>query len=205
MQPTAGSGRWPGGGRIPRVAAPREDWAAILDRLLEGDELACLKLSRLVTGFLAGWRAYDFRDDWQDLVQEVLMAVIVGAQQGRIRDRRAVVGYVRRIAHNKYMDRLKRHLGQREDQTLEWEEVTERGDTELPSRPARDDLVVGVRLSLERLPEAKARVVYGVYGEGKTYEQVAEETSIPLGTVKRYLREGLAALRREYQTLLDSS
>lgn len=174
-----------------------------MDRLLDGDEVACLKLSRLVTGFLASWRAYDFRDDWQDLVQEVLIAVITGAREGRIRDRRATVGYVRTIAHRRYIDRLKQHLGHHEDQTLEWEEATERGTT-LPSRPADDDLVVGMRLSLEKLPEQKARVVYGVYGEGKTYEQVAEETQIPLGTVKRYLREGLAALRREYQALLES-
>lgn len=187
------------------MASPREDWAAIVDRLLEGDALACLKLSRLITGFLAHWRAYDFRDEWDDLVQEVLVAVIVGAREGRIRDRRAVVGYVRTIAHRKFVDRLKQHLGQREDQTLEWDEACERGDAGLPSEPARDDLVAGMRLSLEKLPEAKARVVYAVYGEGKTYEQVAEETQIPLGTVKRFLREGLEALRRQYQALQDSS
>jgi RNA polymerase sigma-70 factor (ECF subfamily) len=187
---------------VPGSRQPREDWAAVVDRLLEGDELACLKLSRLVTGFLASWRAYDFRDDWQDLVQEVLIAVITGAREGRIRDPRAVVGYVRTIAHHKFLDRLKKHLGHREDQTLEWEQATERGE-ELPSEDARDDLVVGIRLSLEKLPERKRQIVYGVYGEGKTYEQVAEETGTPLGTVKRYLREGLAELRREYGALLD--
>lgn len=186
------------------MSAPRKDWAAVVDRLLEGDERACLELSRLVTGFLASWRAYDFHDDWEDLVQEVLAAVVTGARQGRIRDRRATAGYVRTIAHHKYADRLKQHVGQREDQTLEWGEATERADSELPSRPARDDLVVGMRLSLEKLDEPKARVVYGVYGEGRTYEQVAEDTGIPLGTVKRHLREGLAALRREYQALRTS-
>lgn len=185
------------------MAAPREDWAAVVDRLLEGDEVACLKLSRLITGFLASWRAYDFREEWQDLVQEVLIAVIRGAREGRIRNRDAVVGYVRTIAHHKLMDRLKKHLGRKEDETLEWQEATERGE-ELPSQAAVDDLVVGMRLSLEKLPERKRQIVYGVYGEGKTYEQVAEETGTPLGTVKRYLREGLAELRREYQALLDT-
>lgn len=185
------------------MAAPREDWAAIVDRLLEGDEVACLKLSRLVTGFLASWRAYDFQDEWQDLVQEVLIAVITGARENRIRDRRAVVGYVRTIAHNKFMDRLKKHMGHKEDQTLEWEEATERGE-ELPAQASDDELVVGMRLSLEKLPERKRRIVYGVYAEGKTYEQVAKETGTPLGTVKRHLRDGLAELRREYQELLDT-
>lgn len=192
------------GVRIHGVTAPREDWATLVDRLLEGDEVACLKLSRLITGFLASWRAYDFRDDWQDLVQEVLMAVIVAAREGRIRDRRTVVGYVRTIAHRRFVDRLRRHLRHREDQTLEWADATERGDVDLPSQAAQDDLVVGVRLSLEKLPEPKRQVVYGVYGEGKTYAQVARETRIPLGTVKRYLKEALAVLRREYEAERES-
>lgn len=187
------------------MSAPREDWAAVLDGLLEGDELACLRLSRLVTGFLASWRAYDFRDDWQDLVQEVLITLIASAREGRIRDRGAVVGYVRTIAHHRYADLLKKHLGRHEKQTLEWGEATERGEPSLPHRPADEEVVVGMRLSLERLPEAKARVVYAVYGEGKTYEQVARETGIPVGTVKRHLREGLEALRREYDAVLESA
>jgi RNA polymerase sigma-70 factor (ECF subfamily) len=186
------------------VSAPREDWAAVVDRLLEGDELACLKLGRLVTGFLAGWRAYDFRDDWEDLVQDVLIAVIRAAREGRIRERGAVVGYIRTITHRRFADRLKVHVDHAEDRTLAWEEATERGEAELPSHGARDDVVVGVRLSLESLPEEKRKVVYAVYGEGKTYEQVAEETRIPLGTVKRYLRDGLAALRQSYKARPDT-
>ena len=183
------------------VSARPQDWAAVVDRLLEGDEVACLQLARLVTGFLASWRAYDFRDEWQDLVQEVLLALIVGAREGRIRDRRAVVGYVRTIAHHKFTDRLKRHLGHKEGQTLPWEEASERG---LPSAEASEEVVVGVRRSLERLPERKRQVVYAVYGEGKTYEQVAAETGTPLGTVKRFLRDGLAELRREYEALRET-
>ena len=38
-----------------------EDWAAVQDQMLEGSEPAALKLGRLITGFLASWRAYDFR------------------------------------------------------------------------------------------------------------------------------------------------
>jgi hypothetical protein len=35
-----------------RQGPQREDWAAGIARLLEGDPLACLQISRLVTGFL---------------------------------------------------------------------------------------------------------------------------------------------------------
>ncbi len=39
---------------------------------------------------------------------------------------------------------------------------------------------------------------YGVYGEGRTYEQVAQDTGIPLGSLKRYLGEGLRQLRAQF-------
>lgn len=181
------------------MSSAREDWAAVLDRLLAGDEVAYLKLSRLVTGFLAGWRAYDFRDEWDDLVQEVLLAVVRGARQGRIRAREATLMYVRRVTHNKYADRLDRHLGRGEGKTLAWEEEGEGAQTELPHQPAHDDEIVGVRLSLEKLPENQRKVVFAVYGQKRTYAQVAADTGIPLGSVKRYLREGLAALKAQYE------
>ena len=38
-------------------------------------------------------------------------------------------------------------------------------------------------------------LVEGVYRQGKTYEEMAEESGIPLGTLKRRLRQALGALR----------
>src|SRR5437879_11125765 len=40
-------------------AAVDKDWLAVLDRLLAGDRVAFLEVSRLVTGFLVQLRAYD--------------------------------------------------------------------------------------------------------------------------------------------------
>ena len=54
-----------------------EDWGETLERLLAGDRVAFLKVSRLVARFLARWRAYDFREEWPDLIQEVVLAVVV--------------------------------------------------------------------------------------------------------------------------------
>ena len=179
------------------MGRPPEDWAAVLDRLLEGDRLACMKLSRLITGLLAHWRAYDFREEWDDIVQEVLAAVVSGAQRGSIRSREATFSYVKQVAHHKFVDRLKRHRDRKEDETVEWAEPVE-GQLSADAAAASTDLLVGVRRSLEKLPERHRQIVYGVYGQGRTYEQVAEETGVPLGTLKRYLRDALAELRLEY-------
>ena len=66
------------------------------------------------------------------------------------------------------------------------------------SRQSRDEVVADVRIALEKLPEKVRRAVYGVYAEGRTYEQVAEDTDIPLGSLKRYLAEGLKELRARF-------
>lgn len=171
-----------------------EDWATVIDRLVEGDQLACLQISRLVTGFLVGWRAYDFRDDWPDLVQEVLLVVITVAREGRIRNPAASLGYIRTVAHHKFIDRLRRHLRCAEDQSLPWGDVIEgEGFGAQSGRSPEESL--DLRRAVDKLSEPSRKIVLGVYNEGKTVAKVAQETGTPLGTTKRHLRVALAELR----------
>ena len=181
-----------------------EDWYAVLEALQEGDSLALAKLTRLVNSFLARWNAYDFRSDWDDLLQEVIIASAVALREGRIRDRRAVVGYLRTTARFKFIDRLRIHMRIKEDQTLPWEDVVGSDELSTANTMAPEGLSQDVRGALERLSENRRVAVLGVYLEGKTYNVVAEETGIPLGSLKRYLREGIAQLREELGDFLDS-
>ena len=61
-----------------------------MESLGRGDQAAFLQLSELVRGFLARLGAYDFLDEWPDLIQEVLMATLTALKQGKIRDRKTV-------------------------------------------------------------------------------------------------------------------
>lgn len=184
------------------MARPSEDWIAVLDELLGGDRAAFLKLNRLVTRFLVQLRAYDFRDEWDDLRQEVLLSVVANARAGRLRDPQAFVGYVRIITRNKFIDRLKAQLRRREKDTLPW---TEEG--ELPTGARGDGSVEGLTSDLwaaaRRLPEDQQCVLHGVYRQGKTYQQVADETGLPLGTMKRRLRDALTTLRQRFAEEFD--
>ena len=63
-----------------------EDGIRILDRLLDGDHLALLKLNGLITGYLTRLRAYDFEQEWDDLRQDIVLSVIENARAGRLRD-----------------------------------------------------------------------------------------------------------------------
>jgi len=181
-----------------------EDWYAVLEALQEGDSLALAKLTRLVNSFLARWNAYDFRSDWDDLLQEVIIASAVALREGRIRDRRAVVGYLRTTARFKFVDRLRIHMRIKEDQTLPWEDVVGSDELSTANTMAPEGLSQDVRGALERLSENRRVAVLAVYLEGKTYNAVAEETGIPLGSLKRYLREGIAQLREELGDFIDS-
>jgi len=181
-----------------------EDWYAVLEALQAGDSLALARLTRLVNGFLARWNAYDFRSDWDDLLQEVIIAAALALREGRIRDRRAVVGYLRTTARFKFVDRLRVHMRVKEDQTLPWEDVVGSDELSTSSTMAPEGLSQDVRQAVDRLSEKRRVAVLGVYLEGKTYNAVSEETGIPLGSLKRYLREGLEQLREQLSDFIDS-
>ncbi len=181
-----------------------EDWYAVLEALQDGDTLALARLTRLVNGFLAGWNAYDFRSDWDDLLQEVIIAAALALREGKIRDRRAVVGYLRTTARFKFVDRLRMHMRVKEDQTLPWEDVVGGDELSTARTVVPEGLTLDVRKALERLSDKRRVAVLGVYLEGKTYNVVAEESGIPLGSLKRYLREGLSQLREELADFIGS-
>lgn len=171
-----------------------EDWAAVLERLLEGDRLALAKLTRLVSSFLTRWNAYDFRGEWDDLIQEVLVAAAHAMRDGRLRERRAVAAYLKTTTRFKLADRLKEHLRRAEDEHLPWEDAIE-AELVAPRHEADPETSRDVREALAQLPENRRRALLAVYLEGKTYDEAAAETGIPLGSLKRHLREGLAQLR----------
>src|SRR6185369_8777490 len=111
------------------------------------------------------------------------------ARAGRLRDPQAFVGYVRIVTRNKFVDRLKQHLRLKEGEALPW-------DDEVTAMPVGDtgeaaDLWAAVRA----LPDDEQRVLHGLYRQGRTYQEVAHDTGIPLGTLKRRLRSALDTLR----------
>ena len=184
------------------MPVPEPDWMAVLRRLLAGDRLALAQTSRLINGFLAGWNAYDFRDEWEDLVQEVISAAALALREGRLREPQALVGFLKSTARFKYLDRLRSHLGQRRGERLPWAEVVESGDHaegQWLGAEGREDL----RRALDRIPEKQRAAVIAVYAVGLTYEEAARATGTPLGTLKRRLRDGLAQLRDALGERLD--
>ncbi len=171
---------------------PHEDWAAVLERVQNDDALALMKVSRLLSSFLDRWNAYDFSGGWDDLIQETIVAGGLALRAGKLRDRGAAFGYLKATLRNKFVDRLKLHIKHRGEGTIPWEEATERLEDE---EATPDELGHDLREALEQLPERQRESVRSVYLQGCTYDEAALQTGIPLGSLKRSLREGLAALR----------
>jgi RNA polymerase sigma-70 factor (ECF subfamily) len=167
-------------------------WPAVVARLAAGDRAAFLKLNRLVTSVLVQLRAYDFREEWDDLRQEVVLAVVANAKAGKLRDPEAFVGYVRIITRNKFVDRLKQHLRLKEGEALPWDDEAARIAAP-PVPDARE--AVELWAAVGSLPDDEQRILHGLYRQGRTYEEVAHDTGIPLGTLKRRLRSALDTLR----------
>jgi RNA polymerase sigma-70 factor (ECF subfamily) len=168
------------------------DWPEVMDRLARGEHTAFLEVSRLVTGFLVRWRAYDFRDEWDDLIQEVILAAVEAWRARRLRKPGAIVGYLRTATRYKFVDQLRRRRGE----PLEDGEGNERpADLRWPPAPRRDPGGFEIFEQVDKLPENQRKCIYSVYVAGNTYNQAATVTGIPLGSLKRHLREGLSTLR----------
>lgn len=177
------------------------DWLLVVSRVLDGDRAAYARLIRLVTGHLTSWRAYDFRADWDDMVQEVLISTVEAYRAGRIADSGALVAYVRQAARFKFIDRIR--VLQRRGRPVELKEgtdaATEGGSLAWPPAEGGEsrgtELRVAVREAMDRLDPREREAVTWVYLRGHTYEEAAEATGIPLGTLKRALRTALVSLK----------
>lgn len=177
------------------------DWLEVVERLLDEDGAAFLQLARLVNQFLSRWRAYDFGDEWEDLIQEVVTATAVAVREGRIRNAQALPGYLKAVTRNRFADRLKARLRLRRNVVVVWDERIAAGALEGTgiSIELRKDLAA----ALGALPEKARLAVSSVYLEGKTYDQASRDSGIPLGSLKRYLRDGLAQLRSDLADHFD--
>lgn len=162
------------------------DWATVMERLIGGDAAAFDEASGLVSRLLHSWRAHYLRSEWEDLTQEVLTTVARDFECDHIRNRRALAGYIRTVTRRRLVDLLR--------QRRPW--LVPLDPDRIACRPSPlcwDGL--GLPEHVRRLPARQRLAIEAVYFEGLTQEEAATHSGIPLGSLKRDLRKGLAALR----------
>lgn len=126
----------------------------------------------------------------EDLAQEALLALWNKAHLYK-REKAAVSTWLFRVARNLWIDKMRKQRGiaYEADDSLAELETTEM------TLEADGDRIKAV---LDQLPTNQAQVVFKSYFEGKSHSEIAEETGMPLGSVKSSLRLAIRAFRQHF-------
>ncbi|MET7439498.1 sigma-70 family RNA polymerase sigma factor [Streptomyces sp. NPDC004082] len=168
----------------------------LMGEVARGDQEAFASVYDAVASPVLGIVRSVLRDRAQseEVAQEVLVEVWRTAARYRP-DRGSVINWVLTLAHQRAVDRVRSveasvardHKAALLERTPEYDEVTE----QVEARLEREQ----VRRCLRTLTELQRESVTLAYYRGLTYREVAELLSLPLGTVKTRLRDGLIRLR----------
>jgi RNA polymerase sigma-70 factor (ECF subfamily) len=185
----------------PPASGGDEDWGRVVELTVAGDRRAYGKLVRLVTGHLAHWRAYDFSADWEDIIQEVVLSVVQAHAAGKLAPLGALEAYARQATRFKFIDCIR--MSKRQAPGTDAEAAGSRAEASWPPSSSIEDTSIEMQMTIwraiEALPERERLAVVEVHARGRTYEEAAEATGIPLGSLKRALRVGLALLRESLE------
>ncbi|MFI8288094.1 sigma-70 family RNA polymerase sigma factor [Streptomyces sp. ms191] len=180
-------------GRAPS-AAP--DLPELMGRVAQGDQQAFTAVFEAVSGPVLGLVRTVLRDPAQseEVAQEVMVEVWRTAARYQP-SKGSVMNWALTLAHRRAVDRVRSEQASSDRQkrvallehTTAFDEVVEQVETRLEREQ--------VRRCLRGLTELQRQSVNLAYYRGLTYREVAELLSLPLGTVKTRLRDGLIRLR----------
>ncbi|MYW64333.1 sigma-70 family RNA polymerase sigma factor [Streptomyces sp. SID8379] len=181
---------------IGRNPSTEPDLEELMRRVSLGDEDAFASVYDVVMGPVLGTVRAVLRDQAQseEVAQEILVEVWRTAPRYRS-DRGTVINWILTLAHRRAIDRVRsvEAAAARDrkaallDHTPEYDHVSE----QVEARLEREQ----VRRCLRTLTDIQRQAVTLAYYRGLTYRQVAEALTLPLGTVKTRLRDGLIRLR----------
>ncbi|MFF8358782.1 ECF RNA polymerase sigma factor SigK [Streptomyces chartreusis] len=181
---------------IGRNPATQPDLQELVSRVALGDEEAFAGVYDAVAGGVLGVVRAVVKDQAQsdEVAQEVLVEVWRTAPRYRA-ELGTAVNWILTLAHRRAVDRVRSveaaaardHKAALLERVPEYDEVAE----QVEARLEREQ----VRRCLRTLTEIQRQAVTLAYYRGLTYREVAEALSLPLGTVKTRLRDGLIRLR----------
>ncbi|MER8226298.1 sigma-70 family RNA polymerase sigma factor [Streptomyces sp. NPDC094143] len=172
------------------------DLQALMQSVACGDTDAFASLYDAVAAPVLGVARAVLRDVAQseEVAQEVLVEVWRTAPRYQP-ERGTALNWILTLAHRRAVDRVRSveaaaardHKAALLDQVPEFDEVSE----QVEHRLEREQ----VRRCMRTLTELQRQSVMLAYYRGLTYREVAAQLSVPLGTVKTRLRDGLIRLR----------
>jgi RNA polymerase sigma factor (sigma-70 family) len=172
-------------------------WSQTLADLRLGDIEARDRVARLVIGVLKRLGAYEQRDSWDDVVQDVLVTLL--DKSPRSNDDKVVAAWVRKVTTHCYVDRIRKEHGRRRgaiEAGSGWRHDVPLNEELLPDEAAFDvalehDLAAG----LAALSHRKRQILKCKYSLGCTDAEGAAKLEEAVGTYKRLLNQALVELR----------
>jgi RNA polymerase sigma-70 factor (ECF subfamily) len=172
------------------------DLQQLVHEVALGDQDAFATVYDAVAGSVLGVARAVLRDQAQseEVAQEVLVEVWRTAPRYRP-ERGTAINWILTLAHRRAVDRVR---------SVEAAAARDTKAALLAHQPAYDEVTEQVENRLEQeqvrrclrtLTELQRQSVTLAYYRGLTYREVAEVLSLPLGTVKTRLRDGLIRLR----------
>ncbi len=163
----------------------------LLSRIASGDQQAFGEIydqySAQVMGLLV--RLLGQCAEAEDVLQEVFLQIWRSARQYDP-ERASPRVWIFLIARSRATDRLRRRQYHNSLPSVEPAEIQDPG-----SEIERSESAGQVREALQRLPESQRSAICLAFYGGHSYESVAREQEVPVGTVKTRIRLGMKQLR----------
>jgi len=175
--------------------ATPEDLTALMARCAAGDRAALRQLYDATSAKLFGvcLRILSDREESEDVLQEVYVTVWRRADRFDA-SRASVMTWVSTIARNRAIDRLRARGPLAYAEPVEELEIPD-GETGAEAALVAAGETARLQDCLSQLDDRTEQVIRTAFFEGVTYEALANRMATPLGTVKSWVRRGLARLK----------
>jgi RNA polymerase sigma factor (sigma-70 family) len=182
---------------VPRslVISSSDTLSPLMARIAQGDRAALRALYEATSAKLFGvcLRILSDREESEDVLQEVF--VTVWRRADRFDPARAsVTTWISTIARNRAIDRLRARGPLAKAEPIDDLEIAD-GQPDAEARLAAAGDAARLQACLRELDARTQAVIRTAFFEGVTYEALAGRTGAPLGTVKSWIRRGLARLK----------
>ena len=170
--------------------------AAALGRIPGGDRSALQTVYRLTSAKLFGvaLRILGERSEAEDVLQEVYVTVWRKAADFDV-NRASPMTWLIAIARNRAIDRLRATRQSRRMEPIE--QADDVPDSAVSADSALESAQDHVRLHgcLDGLAVHERGALRGAFFDGNTYEELAARMSVPLGTMKSWIRRAMIKLK----------
>ena len=180
---------------LAALATTPDVLAALMGRVASGEREALRQLYDATSAKLFGvcLRILSDREESEDVLQDVYVTIWRRADRFDA-GRAGVMTWLSTIARNRSIDRLRArgplaYAGQIDD--METADGADSAETLLSAADDRNKL----HGCLSELDDRTQQVIRTAFFEGVTYEALARNMDAPLGTVKSWIRRGLAKLK----------